>query len=197
MKIYLYLAILFAYSCQQVNNPNESKNVKEIADPPNEDSISIANKSDVNVLGKNQFWSSQEITNVTLYCYYPEVNFNISNSIINKENQLHPTIIDSLTTMLSKESMNLITEALTTETDFEEEWVAGCFEPHHGLVLKNDQNKTIGHITFCLECNQYRLMPERVNYIPMAIFREICNTENVPTTRTKISSLYYESIKDK
>jgi len=192
MKTYSYILILLLFSCVENDNRDQKINVKSSTKNHLEEDFK---GETAKILGENQFWKSQDINSVTLYCYYPESNHDISNEIIDNDNNVHPSIIDSLTTELSLESKEVIINTLITETDFEEEWIASCFEPHHGLVFKNKENDVIGSMSFCFECNQYRLKPEKVWYIPMKTLREICEKENVPTNRVQISKLYRKSIK--
>lgn len=194
MKTYSYILILLLFSCVENDKRNTKINTKSSTENHLEEDLQ---GKPVKILGENQFWKSQDINSVTLYCYYPESNYDINNEIIDKDNNVHPCVIDSLTTELSLESKEVIINALINETDFEEEWVASCFEPHHGFVFKNKKNDIIGSMSFCFECNQYRLKPEKVGYVPMKTLREICKKENVPTNRVQIAKLYRISIKEK
>jgi len=194
MKAYSYILILLLFSCVENDKRNIKNNVKSSAENQLEKDLQ---GEPVKIIDENQFWRSQDINSVTLYCYYPESNYELSDEIIDDDNNLHPSVIDSLTTELSLESKEVIINALITETDFEEEWGAACFEPHHGLVFKNKENDIIGSMSFCLNCNNYRLKPKKATHIPMITLRKICKKENVPTNRNQIAKLYMKSIKEK
>lgn len=118
-----------------------------------------------------------------------------NNLILDDEFNLHETVIDSLTVDIDSNSLNYLKLKLNEETDFMEEWVASCFEPHHGIVLKNSTNEIVGHFSICFECNQYKLLPKQVHYIPVDVFREICTNNNIPTNRREIMNAYYSSKK--
>lgn len=194
MKTYSYILIFLLFSCVENDKRNIKNNVKSSAENQLEKELQ---GKPVKIIGENQFWKSQDINSVILYCYYPESNYELSYEIIDDENNVHPSVIDSLTTELSLESKEVIINALITETDFEEESVASCFEPHHGLVFKTKENEIIGSMSFCFECNQYRLKPKKATYIPMITLRKICKKENVPTNGNQIAKLYMKSRKEK
>jgi hypothetical protein len=184
MKTYLILFIIscMLYSCNQTdaakgsiqNNTNTALNET--------DSI-------------NQYWSDKNITSATLYCYYPEHDLDLDNLILDKNFNLHPTVIDSLTYELPNSMVDFLKKQIVNVTNFQESLMAACFDPHHGIVLKNDKEEIVGHISICFECNQFRLRPENVRYIPMEVFKKICTEAKVPTNRNDLMRIFYNSKK--
>ena len=111
--------------------------------------------------------------------------------IIDENKELHSTVIDSLKIDLDRFDLELLMAAITIKTNYSEDEMAACFNPHHGIILKN-QKKIVGDISICFECNQYKLRPKNVHYVPMMIFKKICSKYNLPIDRKTISKLYYQ-----
>ncbi len=194
MKTHIYLIITcFLWSCRNSGKKQEPQDSASV-ETQYIDSITRENPKSVRTTGVNQFWSEQAIASATLYCYYPEANYEIDNLILDKDDKLHYTALDSPVIELPQSTVRLLSNMLVNMTDYQEDVIASCFEPHHGIVLRNAESKTIGHISICFECNQYRVKPNHVGYIPMQFFRKLCNQAKVPLTRGQIMRLYNNQI---
>ena len=145
-------------------------------------------KSD-RLLGINEFWKSQNIDKATFYCYYPEADYETSQLILDENDDLNPTIIDSLKIELEQTDLETLTSTIFTITNFGEDEVMECFDPHHGIIFKS-QNKIVGHVSICFECNQYKIKPNNASYIPMKSFWNLCKKHNLPIDRKTIGKLY-------
>ncbi|MFT5149939.1 MAG: hypothetical protein ACI86P_002630, partial [Flavobacteriales bacterium] len=88
MKYYLYIITLLTFSCGTNNSVD-----KKITESNNEGAESIATTTEIKIQKKNEFWSSLDIASVTLYCYFPEANYELGYAIMDSTGQLHPTVI--------------------------------------------------------------------------------------------------------
>lgn len=134
----------------------------------------------------NTYWSQVDISSATLFCYTPENNYDEGILIVNDSNKLHSTVLDSMAFQLDAESLRNLRRLIVNVTQFEEEWGAECFEPHHGIIFYDKSEKIVGHISICFECNQYRLSPQNIYYIPMEELKDICVKVGAPITRYEI-----------
>ncbi|WP_027420560.1 hypothetical protein [Crocinitomix catalasitica] len=194
MKL-IYLCLIFAfYACNQSDTSkiNELENLDSLI--TNTDTLNKAVIVEDSII-INNYWSEQNIASATLYCYYPEADRRVKNLILDKDFKLNATVIDSLTYELPQSTFDDFKKNLLNQTNFMEELVSGCFDPHHGLVLKNDEEEIVGHFSICFDCNHYRLIPEHVSYIPMDVFRKLCHQADIPIAQHVIGKRYQESIK--
>ena len=198
MKTYLTIFITFIfYCCHQSDTTTSSIKNNTFESTSNNKTTTTLTENIANNVKEvdsiNQYWSNKKITSATLYCYLPEADDQSQYFILDKKLKLHSTVIDSLTYELPFSVTNFLNEQIINVTNFKEKWVEECFQPHHGIVLKNEKGVIVGHISICFECNQYRLLPENVNYIPMKVFKNICIQAKVPIERKELSNIFYKS----
>jgi len=195
MRLLFILSFFVLFSaCQQNNNPvvvlDNSKGL-------NVESISIFETEKIDTIGINEYWLKKDIASATLYIYNP-IKFEhkaFGNLILNKEDELSPYIIDSLTTELELIEVNKLKKYIITETTFRNQG-AECFDPHHGIILRNSKKEIIGDISICFQCNNYRFQQShKVSYIPIYFFRKIVKNHNLPINRNEIYRLYRSSLK--
>jgi len=144
-------------------------------------------KSDFEMIEVSQYWIDNIIHSAKLYVYTPESkNSNGRNIIVN--NSLNNTIIDSLTISLTRSEINRLQKLLKRKTTYSEIG-ADCFKPHHGIVLKDNNEVVIGHFSICFECDNYRSTPSGIYHIPTDEFMKIIVNHKLPITDQEISKV--------
>ena len=145
----------------------------------------------IDTIGLNGYWSNVDISSAILYDYAPEFRDVATQSvyILNEKNELNPTVLDSFTLDLNSASLNQLKKNLINETTYES-WGADCFEPHHGIVMKDKSGNMVGHISICFQCGNYSIRPEHVDYINIDTFRTIVMRHKITTSGQKIRSTY-------
>jgi len=157
------------------------------------DTLEIFEKPNENIdtIGFNEYWSNVNISSATLYAYVPEFrssDFQTLN-ILNDQNELNPTVLDSFTVELDSVSLIQLKQALTYETTYESIG-SDCFNPHHGIVMKDKSDNPVGHISICFQCGNYSIRPEHVNYLKVGPFRSMIERHNIPTSGHTLLSIY-------
>jgi hypothetical protein len=196
MKINLIILMTtFLFSCGQ----SDRSSIKNTTSKSTSNNQKSTEKNEADVIkfdSINQYWYNKKITSATLYCYLPEAGQSSEHYILDKNNKLNATIIDSLTYELPSSLTNSLSNAIVRATSYIEEKKYDCFQPHHGIVMKNDQGEIVGHISICFECNRYELFPQHVSYIPIDFFKYICRKAKVPTEKIKLMDIFHKSKKN-
>ncbi len=161
----------------------------------------------VNTFRVNQFWEELDIQSITLYTYYPEAclieqrkvgESNLKrddNHILDKNMELNQYVLNDYTTELDSIDFERLKSSILIETSFSE-GVSGCFEPHHGFVLKNRKDNIVGHISVCLACSNYQIYPKRSGQIPMDLFRSVIVKNKLPIHRDQVGKAYRKEIEN-
>lgn len=90
------------------------------------------------------------------------------------DGRLHPTVVDTMGVELSDHQVTQVLGIVNGTLGTDEDIVAECFIPRHGLVFYDSQRKPTAHISICFECNQLRVEPD--NDLPnrgMPLFKRL------------------------
>lgn len=90
------------------------------------------------------------------------------------DGRLHPTVVDTVGVELSDHQVTQVLGIVNGTLGADEDMVAECFIPRHGLVFYNAQGKPSAHISICFDCNQLRVEPD--NDLPnrgMPLFKRL------------------------
>jgi hypothetical protein len=195
MKLLYIIFGIFIVSCsadkgqqekQMDNDFVSTKDSKHI----NQELNSIETIEKIDTLGISNYWKNNKITSATLHAYAPEYTQEGSHAnIMNKNEELDYCIIDSLSTELDSNSIDKIYNALLYETTYNEV-ASDCFMPHHGIIFYDIDDNIIGHISICFECNTYVFKPNRINYVPITIFKQIVMKNKLPIKGHVIRELF-------
>lgn len=89
------------------------------------------------------------------------------------DGKLHPSVSDTLGVKLSESAAKKIEMILSGKSGQDEDMVAECFVPHHGIVFFNRQHKAVAWVSICFMCNTMRVEPS--NGLPDRGMRELRN----------------------
>ncbi|MFT5513251.1 MAG: hypothetical protein ACI8SE_001657 [Bacteroidia bacterium] len=185
-----YVLILFGLMLSCNSNRQKENSVLEATKPEKD---GIEHKRNENY----KYWTDKDITSATLYVYYPEGGLELGGAeedpILNERNELNPYVLNQFTKKVDEESFTRLKNTLIYKTDVGEDWVAACFLPYHGFVLKNRADEIVGHISICFMCHNYQFSDNHVQEIPLQVFESIVTKTGAPIHRTVISKLYRET----
>ncbi|MEM6299453.1 MAG: hypothetical protein AAF740_12265 [Bacteroidota bacterium] len=186
MKYHILLVLTLIF-CACTQSKEDDRSIEK------EDTISVSTTPESEEIIEDdslkQFWIDNKIASATLYCcYLPEAENGYGNLILDKNMELHSTVINSLTYELPRSAVDLLNKEINTESPLE--MVAECFDPHHGIVLKDDAGQVIGHVSICFDCYQYYLLPKSDYHIPMKVFEDIRTQAGMPIEFKEIAKAY-------
>ena len=97
-------------------------------------------------------WPGTVYNKVVAYCYDYTQDAEEPNIISGKGDRLHSGVIKPLTKTLDDTQIKELLGLLTTETTkIQEE--EDCFDPHHGFVFYDKDDKPVAWISICIGCN--------------------------------------------
>ena len=151
----------------------------------------------IDTIWQNNFWDSVDVSSATLYAYIPEtMREKYDNEILIEGNVLHPSVVKELTKELDVIYLEILKTQLTTEvTGFSDG--SECFEPHHGIVMRDKNGNISGSLSICFMCNNYSLSPKYVGYLDLAVFKKMVLDMGVPVNRNKIFRINREGLPEK
>jgi hypothetical protein len=114
----------------------------------------------------------------------------VDKNIITKNGKLNLDVFSSFNTELDSTSLVVLRGVLMK--DFEDDFpVSGCFDPHHGIVMRDSKDSIVGHVSICFRCNNSRMSPFYVN-TPMDSFMSLFRSKGLPISLGQINALRNE-----
>ena len=74
-----------------------------------------------------------------------------------KEGRIHKGVMQDLTKTLSAADFTILEKLVTGKHPTDSAGM--CYEPHHGLIFFDKDNKILGHLEVCLLCRRYESNP--------------------------------------
>ena len=143
-------------------------------------------KPKIDTIQKSEFWTLNKIASAELYVYAPKFSEEGFRAHLIEDNKLNSTIIDSFTTQLNSAQIKLLEQNLLYETNYLD-FGADCFNPHHGLIIKDSNGKVLRCYSICFECSNYSGVEQ---YIPISFFKQFFLEHNLPIGGRKVELIY-------
>lgn len=160
----------------ELNNVEDNDTIKQ----QDEFTESVGNQYEAIVIDTNYYWLNSNIVRAELY-FYAAASHEL---IIDKNGKWHDKIFHKYDTVINKIELKKMINMLTFETDFIGQ-VSECFDPHHAIVLKDNNGEVKGHFSICFDCSNYS-SSQQINHIPISYFESLFKKYHFPLSREEI-----------